>query len=241
MAAQEELSMRDHRLAVGVSLQGKIHEHGFFLSQIIAMSRAIEQRHIRQDYPINSEVDKLNYFFSAYLNTVQSLKDASQTAARSDLSWLELSPTYGRFLRYSRNAITHDGSQLINGSQGTKNFIVGPLCRIDDRRAVIAFDPPNEDVLTLCSSLSKEVLTSLRVFLTRERGNIPTPNAEDFKKSLAASLESSFPPEFVKQMTRANREHIEVSMEGTTIDVVGRALDAITSVESELTSADPPQ
>lgn len=232
----EDLAMRDHRIAVGVSLEGKIREHGFFLAQIVSMSRVIEQKHRRKEYPINLEAQKLNYFFSAYLNTVQSLKDASQTAAGKDLSWRELSPTYGTFLRYCRNAITHDGSQLINGSRGTENFIVGPLRRIDDRDAVVTFDPPNEDALTLCCNLSKEVLASLRAFLTRERGNIPTPNAEDFKKSLAASLEGSFTPDFVKEMTRANRAQIEASMEGASIDVVGRALDAIVSVESDLTS-----
>jgi ABC-type uncharacterized transport system substrate-binding protein len=77
--------VRDHRVAVGVSLQGKIREHGFFLTQIISASRAIEQKHLQQDYPINREVDQLNYFFSAYLNTIQSLKDGSQTATGATL------------------------------------------------------------------------------------------------------------------------------------------------------------
>jgi hypothetical protein len=99
---------------------------------------------------------------------------------------------------------------------------------------VISFDPPEEDVPTVCCNLSKEVLASLRAFLTRERGNIPTPNEEDFKRSLAASLEHPFVPDYVKEMTRANRAQIETSMVGATIDVVGRALDAITSVESAL-------
>jgi hypothetical protein len=87
--------MRDHRIAVGVSMEAKIREHGFFLTQIVATSRAIEEKHIRQDHPINWDVDRLNYFFSAYLNTTQSLKDGSQTATGSRLSWREFSPTYG--------------------------------------------------------------------------------------------------------------------------------------------------
>jgi hypothetical protein len=108
--------------------------------------------------------------------------------------------------------------------------------RLIHRGDVITFDPPKEDVLTLCRNISKEVLANLRVFLTRERDNIPIPNAEDFKKSLAESLESSFVPAYAKAMTRANRPQIEASMEGVTIDVVGRALDAIASVESDLAS-----
>lgn len=213
--------MRDHRIAVGVSLEGKVREHGFFLGQIVATSRAIEEKHIKEDYPISWEIDHLNYFFSAYLNTIQSLKDASQTAAGSSLSWRDLSPAYGPFLRYSRNAITHDGSRLINAGQGTKNFIAGPLRRIDDHGDVITFDPPQDDVLTLCCKLSKEVLVSLRAFLTRERAKVPTPNAEDFKRSLAASLESPFLPHYAKELARANRAQIEASMAGASIDVVG--------------------
>jgi hypothetical protein len=117
---------------------------------------------------------------------------------------------------------------------------VRPLRRIDDRGDVITFDPPQEDVLTLCCNLSREFLASLRAFLTRERGNIPTPIEEDFKRSLAASLESSCVPDYAKEMTRANRAEIEASMAGATIDVVGRALRAITSVESDLASASDP-
>ncbi len=226
--------MRDHRLAIGVSLEGKIREHGFFLNQIITISRTIEQKHIRQDYPINLELDRLNYCFSAYLNTIQSLKDASQTATGSPLSWREISPTYGVFLRYARNAVTHDGSRLINAGQGTKNFIVGPLRRIDDHGQPITYDPPQQDVLTLCCALSREILSSLRVFLAREGGSIPTPGIEDFKRCLAASLESPFTPDFVKEITRANRAQIEVSMASATIDVVKEVLVAITAVELDL-------
>ena len=229
--------MRDHRVAVGVSLEGKIREHGFFLAQIIAISRILEQKHRTQDYPINAQVDQLTYYFSAYLNTIQSLKDGSQTAACAILSWNELSPTYGDFVRYSRNAITHDGSALINASKDSKSYIVGPLRRIDDHDRVIEFDPPNEDVLTLCCRLSREVLASLQTFLIRERANIPTPNEEDFRRSFAGSLDHPFIPDFAKELGRSNRAQIEASTAGASIDVVGRALAAITSVESTLATA----
>ena len=122
----------------------------------------------------------------------------------------------------------------MNAARGLKDFIVGPLHRIDDQCEVITFDPPQKDVLTLRRKLSKEVLASLRALLTREGSNIPTPGAEDFKRSLAASLESTFVSDYVKETTRANRTQIEASMAGATIDVVKQVLDAITSVEAEL-------
>jgi hypothetical protein len=89
-------------------------------------------------------------------------------------------------------------------------------------------------VLALCYNLSREVPGSLRAFLIREGGKIPGPYTEDFKQRLDASLEGSFVPDFVKEMTRANRPQIEASMAGATIDVAKRALDAITAEESEL-------
>jgi len=87
--------MRDFRITVGNSLKDKLGELGFFLQQIVDVTKVIECKHLSQDYPINAEIEKLNYFFSAYLNAIQSLKDGVQTATNEKFSWNELSPTYG--------------------------------------------------------------------------------------------------------------------------------------------------
>ncbi|WP_316674886.1 hypothetical protein [uncultured Tolumonas sp.] len=222
--------MRDFRVAVGNSLKGKISELGFFLQQIAGVTRTIEQKHLRQDYPLNVELDKLNYFFSAYLNAIQSLKDGFKTAMGVSFSWNELSPTYGDFIFYCRNAATHDGYHLINSGQGTKNYIIGPLRRIDGHGKIIPFDPPREDILTLCCNLTDEILTSLSGLLKREGAKIPVAEESDFKKAVQASLAIDFIPKETKELIKANLPSIDTSFKGVKIDIVQQTNDAISLV-----------
>jgi hypothetical protein len=223
--------VRNFRMAVGNSLKDKIGEHGFFLQQIVETTKIIEQKHAKREYPLNAELDRLNYFFSAYLNTIQSLKDSCQTAMEVDFPWGTLSPTYGNFIFYCRNAATHDGYHLINAGKGIKNYITGPLRRIDNRRKVIEFDPPKEDVLALCWNLSAEVLASISDLLKREGGKIPVSEEADFRNSIEASLKNDFIPDEVKKMIDANRASIETSFKGVKINVVSQTLGAIASIE----------
>jgi hypothetical protein len=229
--------VRDFRIAVGNSLKGKIGEHGFFLQQIADITKIIEQKHAIQDYPLNGELDRLNYFFSAYLNTIQSLKDSCQTAMEVDFSWSVLSPTYGDFIFYCRNAATHDGYHLINAGKGIKNYITGPLRRIDSRGKVIEFAPPKEDVLTLCWNLSAEALASVGELLKRDGGKIPVAEEADFRKANEASLTSDFIPDEIKKIIQANKESIDASFKGLKIDVVSPTLSAITLLETLITDA----
>lgn len=229
--------MRDFRIAVGNSLKGKIGEHGFFLQQIADITKIIEQKHTKQDYPLNTELDRLNYFFSAYLNTIQSLKDSCQTAMEVDFSWRTLSPTYGDFIFYCRNAATHDGYHLINAGKGIKSYITGPLRRIDGRGNVIEFDPPKEEVLTLCWNLSTEALASIGDLLKQEGGKIPVAEEADFRKAIEASLVSDFIPDAIKQMLQANKQSIGASFKCVKIDVVSQTLNAITLVETLIADA----
>jgi len=229
--------MRDFQIAVGNSLKGKVGELGFFLSQIVEHTKIIEQKHQIKDYPLNNELDRLNYFFSAYLNTIQSLKDACQTAMGMYFPWNNLSLTYGDFIFYCRNAATHDGSHLINAGKGTKNYIIGPLRRIDRRGKVIVFDPPKEDIQTLCCNISEEVLASLGGILKREGGKIPVADEADFRRSTELSLASDFIPDEIKQMIKINKASIEASFKGVKINVVQQTLDSIALVEKVVTNA----
>lgn len=223
--------MRTHRIAVGSNLKGKIAEMGFFLGHILRTSEIIARKHLAKDYPLNSEIAELNYFFSAYLNSIQALKDSSQTAINTDISWEKLSPTYGRFIYYCRNATTHDGSLMINAGQGLFNYVVGPLRRIDSKGTVKEFDPPHEDVATLSRNIASEILRSIRIVLEDEGSKIPSPRHEDLADSINASMNSDFIPEFVKQMVSEKRDEIFRSLSGAEFDYAKDALNAIETLQ----------
>jgi hypothetical protein len=230
--------MRDYRMAVGNSLKGKIGELGFFLFRIIEINKTIEAKHIRHDYPLNQEMDALNYYFSAFLNALQSIKDACQTSMNIKVSWATISPTYGSFIFYCRNATTHDGSHMINAGQGVKNYILGPLQRIDNHGKLIKFDPPKEDIVSLCCNLLAEILGNKKLVIQKHGEKIPTPNEIDFKKSIESSLNSDFIPDYVKEMIKANKENIFSSFNGVNINICKQVCDAIEPIESSLLARD---
>jgi len=222
--------MRDFRITVLSSLGGKVYEHGFFLQQINDVIQLIKLKYLTKNYPLNEEIEKLNYFFSAYLHTIQSLKDAMQIVTKESLSWSNLSPTYGNFIFYSRNAVTHDGTQLINGMKEGNTYIVGPLRRINNKGEIIEFDPPEEEVLSLCCNITKEILKSLRDVLEQERCSIPSLEEDDVKKTFQTAFNSKFIPQYAQELLEKNLT-IKTPFEGVQINFVENILEAIASVE----------
>ncbi len=118
-----------------------------------------------------------------------------------------------------------------NAGKGMKNYIAGPLRRIDSRGDMIKFDPPREDVLSLCLSLSAEVLASLRGLLKQKGDRIPVAEEADFRLTTEASPMHDFIPDGIKKMIYVNKKSIEASFKGMKIDVVPQMLSAIASVE----------
>lgn len=226
--------MRRHRIAVASNLRSKIGEMGFFLGQILEASRIIERKHAAQNYPINTELDRLNYFFSAYLNTIQAIKDACQTSMGVAVTWKQIAPVYGKFIFYCRNATTHDGSQMINAGQGTKNYIVGPLRRIDSKGAVKELNPPREDVAALSCNIAKEVLSGVRKLLADKGADIPAPEEADLTEAVDAALNSDFIPDQFRKMMKNKRDEIHASLRSTKVDQIKPTLDAIAQVEKSL-------
>jgi len=190
--------MNEHRSAVARGLSDKIHELSYFFLNIKKLTKVIENKHKTKDYPIVSEIDELNYSFSAFLNSIQSIKDSSQTSMDIKLSWQELSPSYGQFIFYCRNASTHDGALLINAGSGLKNYIIGPLRRIDNRGDVIEFDPPREDIFNLCSNITLELVDSVTNALINYGDNIPLIDEDSLRKNTEDAYASDFIPDHVK-------------------------------------------
>ncbi len=198
--------MNEHRSAVAIGLNNKIRELRYFALNIKNLAEVIENKHKTKDYPIVSEVDELNYSFSAFLNSIQSIKDSSQTSMDINISWQELSPSYGQFIFYCRNASTHDGTLLINASSGFKSYIVGPLRRTNDRGAVIEFDPPREDIFSLCSNITLELVGSLTNALNDYGDKIPLINEESLRRNMEVALASNFISDHFKDIIREHQE-----------------------------------
>ena len=219
-------------MAVGNGLKGKLGEFQFFLSQIMNVSTLIRVKNKAEDYPLNKEINELGYYFSALMNSVQSIKDSAETSMDVKFSWSELSPSYGGLVRYCRNAITHDGSPIINGFQGGNHYIAGPLRRISNRGNVIEFDPPKDDIVTIVINFSSEFLLKLECLVSEYGKKIPSPNNDDLVQSLKEAKKLYFIPELAKDLMSKNMDKIVSSFDSHTIDTLKEINDQITSVRN---------
>ena len=101
----------------------------------------------------------------------------------------------------------------------------------------LEFDPPKEDILTLCLNISTEALDNIAELLEREGAKIPLAEEADLVKTIEASLNSDFIPDEIKKMIQANRASIEASFQGVKIEVVAQTLSAIASVKKLIAAA----
>ncbi|WP_426318732.1 hypothetical protein [Pseudoduganella sp. R-43] len=146
-------------------------------------------------------------------------------------TWEELSPTYGKFIYYSRTATTHDGSLPTNAGQGLQTDIVGPLRRVDSKGKVKEFEPPLEDAAMLSRNIACEVLQSIKAMLIEKGADIPSPSHADLIDHLEASINSdNFIPHFVKQMMLENRDEISSSPSAANFNYARDTLSAIETV-----------
>jgi len=115
-----------------------------------------------------------------------------------------------------------------------KNYIIGPLQRIDGRGNTIEFDPPKEDVRALCCKMSSEIMSSIKGIVLKHGQKIPVPDENDFKESIEVAIKHDFMPDFVKNMMKANKSDICSSFDLPKIDRVKEICDSIESVEDKI-------
>jgi len=222
---------RTYRIAVGSNLKGKIAEMGFFLGHILRVSEIIKIKHVTSNYPLNSETEEINYVFSAYLNSIQAIKDSCQTAMNTDITWKELSPKYGKFVYYCRNATTHDGSLMINAWRGPHGYIVGPLWYIDNKGKVKEVTPPPEDIVALCRNSAQEVLQCVKTLVAKNGANLLVPKHADLIAVLDEFRNSDFAPSFVKHIMIERRDEISCSLHNANFNYAKDTLQAIEKVQ----------
>ena len=204
--------MIEAQRAAGTSLKSKLEEFEFFLFEILYIEEVIRGKHLKQDYPINEDLNKINFYYSAFLNSIQSLKDCCQTAMEIDTSWTEFSPTYGKFIFFCRNASTHDGSQLIIAGSGSYTYIVGPLQRLH-RGKIVKCEAPDEEIATLCRNLASEILASVSSTITGHGHKILKPSMQSLERGLAFAEKMPFIPKEIRNLITENKREILTSMQ----------------------------
>ncbi|TQP01929.1 hypothetical protein [Vibrio cholerae] len=100
----------------------------------------------------NSELkgQELNFAFSAFSGQLQTIKDVLPVISGNEISWAMLGEVkHAKFIKGCRNAITHDGQQVINMWIEGKYYVACDFYRVTSKGGEIII-APSEDIATIC-------------------------------------------------------------------------------------------
>ena len=180
------LTQDQHRLWVSGFFKSKVKEFDFCLRSVVECCDQSMDR-FRKGVQGNEKTEnKIVYAFSAFTNTVQSLKDAGSTFLTPKITWSDIEGLrHGAFIWLSRNAATHDGNPVISGWADGRYFVPKDIHRFDSSGKLIEIPAPNVDV----AQFSLEFANDFSNFLMLRLGSLgpvemPRTSIEDIEKSL---------------------------------------------------------
>tara|TARA_R110001606_G_scaffold395190_2_gene566937 strand:- start:11755 stop:12459 length:705 start_codon:yes stop_codon:yes gene_type:complete len=199
-----------HKMVVGSFIKNKLEEYEYFLRKIISICNLVNNNFLAGINPVNTSDEDINFTFNAFVNTFQSLKDSLETATSQKISWSYFSEVrHSTFFKECRNAITHDGMQIINAYTDGKYYIASNIERIDNKGKFISLEAPKQDILTLCLEFSTDLMLEVERIADEYGQSIPTQSNVDKIKYIARYMNSPIVPEFARTFFQDNREIIE--------------------------------
>jgi hypothetical protein len=181
----------------------KIGELQFFLEKIV--HNCDESLRLFKDGRENNDKSgtHLAYHFSAYTNTIQTLKDAAAMLSEDALPWSQIKALrHGAFITDARNAVTHDGNPIVAAWADGRYFVPNKIVRLE-RDKVIVIDRPMVDIRQLCLEFSAEFATLLGETLKKiqedERLSMSTFDIDQLNEALESELMPSFAKELIAQ------------------------------------------
>lgn len=203
----------------------KLDELRYFLEKIVdACDEALNLFKVGQQDNDRTGAH-LAYSFSAYTNTIQTLKDAASLLCEGALPWSQIKALrHGRFMKDARNAITHDGNPIVTAWVDGRYFVPNKIVRLE-RDNVVVIDRPVVDVRQFCLEFSADFATLLSETLKK------IPEYERLTMSvfdvgqIDEALESDSIPEFAKKLLAEQRERIMEALNNIKVPRIEKAIE----------------
>lgn len=211
-------SLPANRLAHISNFYGsKLDELQFFLEKIVdACDESL--RLFRAGQQHTDKTGRLVTFsFSAYTNTIQTLKDAVGLLHDGVLPWSKIKTLrHGSFMYDVRNAMTHDGNPVISGWTDGRYFVPFRIVRLNREKKVVVIEPPTVDVRQFCLEFTADFSNLLSEALKAIPDDIRHQQAVfDINELDQVFKESSFIPECARQLHVEQREQILEALKNT--------------------------
>ncbi|GAA4648236.1 hypothetical protein GCM10023116_05030 [Kistimonas scapharcae] len=210
-----------HKMVVGSFIKNKLEEYRYFLEKLINICLLVENNFQNGINPVNTSNENINYTFNSLTNTFQSLKDSLETATGKKIAWSELYEIeHGRFIKESRNAITHDGMQIINAYTDGKYYIANDIERLDAKGNFIKIEAPQTDILKLSLEFTIGFMNKIQSLIIDYGESIPKSSHPVKMQDIEKYLTNPVVPKFVRELIKENKDEIEKQLSSVRFDPV---------------------
>lgn len=194
-----------HRLLVLNYIDNLFSRHEFFLQKIIDCCTKLENG---WQIPNNDNKSPINYYFDAYLNTYQSLKDSLEIVFDRKINWTDFEDVpYSKFMKNCRNASTHDGFSIINLIVDGKFYISADITRVSHGKLVI-IETPTEEISEVCIKFSQGLFLKIKRWFELAN-NLPVHSFEDYLRSFNTENIKVGMPEDIQQLLNSQKEQMK--------------------------------
>ncbi|WP_250508616.1 hypothetical protein [Caballeronia sp. GACF4] len=228
--SEMNLTQEEHRRWVSRFFNSKVKEFDFCLRTVIDCCDQSMRRFRNRQQGDEQTEGKIVYAFSAFTNTVQTLKDAGSTFLDPKIGWRDIERLrHGKFIWLSRNAATHDGNPVISAWSDGRYFVPNDINRFSQAGDLIEIPAPTVDASQFCLEFAQDFSALLSTRLT-SLGSVegPKQNIADIQKF----LHSPVVPDFVRELFDQQEFEIERAIAQMKSDPVGDAIKSLRAVET---------
>lgn len=222
------LTQDQHRLWVSGFFKSKVKEFDFCLRSVVECCDQSMHRFRSGQQSDEQTESRIVYAFSAFSNTVQSLKDAGSTFLTQKIAWSDIEGLrHGKFIWLSRNAATHDGNPVISAWADGRYFVPNDIHRLDSKGDLIEIPAPTVDAAQFCLEFAQDFSAFLVARLSvLDSVEGPKPNIDEMRKFLGSPVV----PAFVRQLFDEHKLEIERTLMQVKLDPIGDAVTLLSAI-----------
>ncbi|MBK3823580.1 hypothetical protein [Paraburkholderia aspalathi] len=222
------LTQDQHRRWVSSFFKSKVKEFDFCLHSVIECCDQSMHRFRSGQQSDEQTENRIVYAFSAFSNTVQTLKDAGSTFLKPKITWTDIEGLrHGKFIWLSRNAATHDGNPVISAWIDGRYFVPNDIQRFGPAGDLIEIPAPTVDAAQFCLEFAQDFsafLATRLCSLSSVEG--PKSNIAEIEQF----LRSPVVPAFARQLFDEQKAKIERALAQIKIDPVGEAVASLLAI-----------
>lgn len=208
--------------------KSKIEEFYFYLRKVVECCDQSMLRFKTAQQGTKQTENKIVFAFSAFANTIQTLKDCGSNFLPTKITWSDIAGMrHGEFIWLSRNAATHDGHPIVTAWADGHYFIPADIHRLGSRGELIKIEAPTVDVSQLCLEFSRDFSD---FFAARIQALVPAEGGGFSIDELEKGFQSPLIPEFARRLFENQKSVIAKVIVGMKTDQGKDALGALVQV-----------